>query len=120
MIYLWNDNGNVVFYGTLEGAKIDGYENPDLTVEDSVFEEANGQVRIINDEFFFGPTDEEKAEEEKRLRKIEIMNELDKIDLQTIRSMRAVAAGVSSKDDEKKLAELEKKAEGLRKELTEL
>lgn len=34
--------------------------------------------------------------------------------------MRAVAAGVSSKDDEKKLAELEKKAENLRKELAEL
>jgi hypothetical protein len=120
MIYLWNKNGEAVFYGTLEGAKIDGFENPDLTVEERVFEEAEGLVRIIDGEFFFGKTEEEKTEERKLSRKFEIEKELEKIDFQSVRSVRAISSGNQTDADIQKLSELEEKAESLRKELKSL
>jgi hypothetical protein len=49
-----------------------------------------------------------------------IKAELEEIDRQSIRPLRAIAKGVATDEDTDKLAELEGRAEGLRAELAEL
>lgn len=51
------------------------------------------------------------------IRKEEIYKELDSIDIQTIRPLRAKLTGLFTGQDEQKLLDLEKKASELRKEL---
>lgn len=57
-------------------------------------------------------TSEEKIEELKA--------QLDEIDRQAIRPLRAIAAGTATDEDRETLAELEKQAEDIRAELAEL
>lgn len=58
------------------------------------------------------PTAEEKAEELKA--------QLDEIDRQAIRPLRAIAAGTDTEEDREMLAELERKAEAVRSQIAEL
>ena len=62
------------------------------------------------------PTPEELAEQ----RKTEIRARLDALDLQSMRSVRALLKGTATDADTEKLAELEAEAAGLRAELTGL
>lgn len=68
----------------------------------------------------WGYTDEEIAQREKEQHRKELLAELDAIDLKTIRSMRAIAAGTGTEADGEKLAELENQAAQIRQELKEL
>ena len=58
------------------------------------------------------PTADEKAEE--------LKVQLDEIDKQAIRPLRAIAAGTATDEDRETLAELERQAEEIRNELAEL
>lgn len=58
------------------------------------------------------PAAEEKAEE--------LKVQLDEIDKQAIRPLRAIAAGTATDEDRETLAELERQAEEIRNELAEL
>ena len=68
----------------------------------------------------WGYTAEETTEQQKQAYKKELIQQLDEIDLKTIRSMRAIQAGTGTKADEEKLAELESQAAQIRQELKEL
>ena len=59
----------------------------------------------------------EQSEEDKTA---ELMERLDEIDGQAIRPLRAIAAGTATDEDREILAELERQAEEIRKELAEL
>lgn len=48
-----------------------------------------------------------------------ILAELDRLDLQAVRPLRAIAAGTATETDRKKLAEIEEQAVQLRQELAE-
>lgn len=53
-------------------------------------------------------------------REAELLAELARLDLQTVRPLRAIAAGTATDEDRHRLSELEKKAEGLRGEMAEI
>ena len=59
----------------------------------------------------------EQSEEDKTA---ELMERLDEIDRLAIRPLRAIAAGTATDEDREILAELERQAEEIRKELAEL
>lgn len=64
MVYLFKKGENVLFFADLSEAKrTHGLETPDMTITDAEFEQANGLVRIIDDEIFIGKTDAEKLTE---------------------------------------------------------
>jgi len=65
MVYIARKNGEAVHHTSLEAMKqIDGIDTPEMVVSDEEFEAAECLVRIINDDFFFGKTNEEKIVEE--------------------------------------------------------
>jgi len=68
----------------------------------------------------WGFTDEEKTAQQKQAHKAELVKQLDKIDLKTIRSMRAIQAGTGTEEDTAKLSELEEQAEMIRQQIKEL
>ena len=49
-----------------------------------------------------------------------ILAELDRLDLQAVRPLRAIAAGTATETDRKKLAEIEERAAQLRQELANI
>lgn len=61
--------------------------------------------------------DEWAAREDARLRRAEIMRELDAIDMQSVRPLRAKLKGTATAEDEARLASLEAQAQTLRAEL---
>lgn len=61
--------------------------------------------------------EEQKLIYEKENKKQKILNELEKIDIQTMRPLRAIQLGISTIEDTKKLSELEEQAKKLRLEL---
>ena len=60
------------------------------------------------------------AGETTRARRIEIQRELDAIDLQSVRPLRAKLAGTATAEDEARLASLDAQAQTLRTELAGL
>jgi len=65
MVYIGRKNGEAVHHTSLEAMKqIDGIDTPEMEISDEEFEAAECLVRIINDDFFFGKTNEEKTAEE--------------------------------------------------------
>lgn len=64
--------------------------------------------------------DEWAAREDARLRRAAVMRELDAIDMQSIRPVRAKQAGTATAEDEAKIAALEAQAQTLRIELAGL
>lgn len=50
----------------------------------------------------------------------ELKNQLDEIDRQAIRPLRAIAAGTDTEEDRETLAELERQAEAIRSQIAEL
>lgn len=65
-------------------------------------------------------TDEEKAQQEAECRIQEIKSELDELDLQAIRPLRAILAGTQTDEDLQKLKEIENLAAELRIKLQPL
>ena len=53
-------------------------------------------------------------------RQTTILAELDKLDLQAVRPLRAIAAGTANEQDHSILVDIETKAKELRKELSEI
>ena len=68
----------------------------------------------------WGFTDEEKAAQQKQAHKAELIAQLDEIDLKTIRSMRAIQAGIGTEEDTAKLSELEEQAKQIRQQIQKL
>jgi|GEM_PF-5660445 len=64
--------------------------------------------------------DEWAAREDARLRRADIQRELDAIDMQSVRPLRAKLAGTATAEDEARLASLETQAQTLRAELAGL
>lgn len=59
-------------------------------------------------------------EDEKQAQKDNLLNELNRIDLKTVRPLRAIQAGDGTEEDEAKLAELEAQATLIRKKIKDL
>lgn len=68
----------------------------------------------------WGFTAEEIAQKAKEQRRKELVEELDNIDLKTIRALRAISAGTGTEADKKKLEDLEEQAAEIRQQLKEL
>jgi hypothetical protein len=126
MVYLAKKNGEVIHHTDLAAMKqMDGVETPDLAVTDEAFQAANGLLRIIDDEIFLGPTEQEQAEEARQNRIAEIDKALQAIDVKSARASRAVALAVAGnnqpdKSDIQTLTAQENQAEELRSELRSL
>jgi len=84
MVYFWKDkkNGVVYHHTSLEAAaQIDGLTKaPDGSVEDAVFEAAEGIVRLIGDEIVLGKTTAEKQAEENQQKVITLKRQLAETD----------------------------------------
>ena len=65
-------------------------------------------------------TDEQLAEKQKEAQKQELMAQLNTLDLKCIRSLRAIQSGKSTDADTVILADYEKEAEAIRKQLRDL
>ena len=76
-------------------------------------------LMAISDEEYIEIT-EKNTISESEIRKVEIYTELENIDIQTIRPLRAKLVGLATVQDEVKLLELETKANSLRTELKSL
>jgi hypothetical protein len=65
MIYLWKENGNVVFHSSLAAAaELDGLtRQPDKVILDTEFEEAQGLLRVISNKIVVGKTAKESSDE---------------------------------------------------------
>lgn len=68
----------------------------------------------------WGFTAEEIEQKAKEQRRKELLEELDNIDLKTIRALRAISAGTGTEADKKKLEDLEEQAAEIRQQLKEL
>ena len=68
----------------------------------------------------WGLSVQEKAEQEKQIRKAELIAQLDAIDLKTLRSLRSIHAGSGTEEDKNQLEKLEARAEQLREQLHSL
>lgn len=68
----------------------------------------------------WGLTEEEIEQKAKEQRRKELVEELDNIDLKTIRALRAMSAGTGTEADKKKLEDLEEQAAEIRQQLKEL
>lgn len=83
--------------------KIKTVQNPKFVVDD------NGELTdIVEGEL----TNEQQVQVLKR--------QLNELDLQAVRPLRAIAAGTATDEDKSRLAEIESKAEELRAEIAEL
>ena len=68
----------------------------------------------------WGYTEEEIAEQAKQSKISQLRKELEEIDMQTIRPLRAIQSGNYSTEDTDKLAELETQAEEKRQQIRDL
>lgn len=68
----------------------------------------------------WGLTEEEIEQKAKEQHRKELFEELDNIDLKTIRALRAMSAGTGTEADKKKLEDLEEQAAEIRQQLKEL
>lgn len=66
------------------------------------------------------PAELSAAEQDSEEKTAELKAQLDEIDRQAIRPLRAIAAGTATEEDREILAELERQAEEIRAELAEL
>lgn len=119
--------GDIVVHHTDLGAMMimEGIRQPDMTITEEEFERAGGLARVLNGEIFLGKTAAEKTIEANRRRIDEIDRELQKIDVLSVRSARAVAYAfvvgkTPSKDDVEKVKEYEQLGAKLRQERTSL
>lgn len=64
MIYLFRNDNEVLFFADLDEAKrTHNLKTPDMTITNEDFENADGLVRIIDNEIFIGKTASEKLDE---------------------------------------------------------
>jgi hypothetical protein len=123
MVYLAKKNGEVIHHTDLAAMKsMDGIETPDLVITEEAFRAADGLLRIIDDEIFIGPTEEEQAGEARQKRIVEIDQALQAVDAKSARASRAVALAAAQSNqpnetDIQTLTALENQAEALRSEL---
>lgn len=68
----------------------------------------------------WGYTEEEQAEQDKQAQIYQLREQLEEIDLKTIRPLRAIQSGNYSTEDTDKLAELETQAEEIRQQIRDL
>lgn len=80
-------------------------------------EETEVNYMLYNGEYL---TDEEVLVKQKEARKKELIAELDALDLKCIRALRAIQSGKSTDADTVILADFEKEAETIRKQLRNL
>lgn len=106
--------------------------NETYSFEDDCFDSERNAINetvetIINEKELIEISEEEyqsiieaNKPSQSEIRKAEIYAELDSIDTQTIRPLRAKLTGLATAQDEAKLLELETKASALRTELANL
>jgi len=81
MVYFGRKNGEAVHHTSLEAMKqIDGIDTPEMEMSDEEFEAADCLVRIINGDFFFGKTEEEKTAEKNEQKIIVLKRQLAETD----------------------------------------
>lgn len=68
----------------------------------------------------WGLTQEEAEQAQKQALIVQLTEQLNTIDLKTIRSLRAIQSGHSTQQDLDRLAELEQQAEDIRRQIREL
>jgi hypothetical protein len=121
--YLWNVSGNIVIHTDLgEAKRLDGLENPDLTVTEEQWDAAGGQAYLTSQgKIKLG---ESTAQAQARIlagRNAKIDKQLEEIDLKSIRPARAVSAALASgstpdESDVTRLSELKAQSDALRAE----
>lgn len=67
-----------------------------------------------------GYTEEEIQEQQKQGLINQLIQQLDEIDLKTVRPLRAIQSGQGTEDDQQKLNELEAQAEAIRQQIRDL
>jgi hypothetical protein len=95
------------------GTDTEYYESIGMTEMDVEHCDWNGNWYVSG----YVPTQPEPSKEEKIAK---LKGELDEIDEKSARSMRAILAGVATDDDRTFLAQLEARAEDLRRQIREL
>lgn len=84
-------------------------------------EELSEDYKLYKGEYITAAEAEErKAADEKSAHIKELQEQLDVLDLKTIRALRAIGAGEGTAQDTEKLSELEAKAEEIRQQIREL
>lgn len=78
------------------------------------------ELRGPSEKPFRFPTAEEEAQAEKDAKAAEIKAKLWNLDAASLRSLRAVSAGLATKEDKAKLGEIEAEAASLRSDLAAL
>ena len=68
----------------------------------------------------WGSTEEEIQEQEKQNQINELIQQLDDIDLRTVRPLRAIQSGQGTEEDQQMLNELETQAEEIRQQIRDL
>lgn len=68
----------------------------------------------------WGYTEEEIQEQQKQGLINQLIQQLDEIDLKTVRPLRAMQSGQGTEDDQQKLNELEVQAEAIRQQIRDL
>lgn len=65
MVYLFVTKSNTVepYADKEEAQRLFGYGEPDMTITDKEYEEADGIIRLIDGKIFIGKTENEKREE---------------------------------------------------------
>ena len=126
MIYIARKGTEAVHHTSLSAMrKLDGIEQPELTVSEAEFEAAGSLARVIDGKIVLGKTSAELAAESAAVRVREIDAELAAIDAKSGRPARAVATAVAkgAKPDPADVARLEdyeQKAADLRAELNKV
>lgn len=68
----------------------------------------------------WGYTEEEIQEQEKQNLINQLIQQLEEIDLKTVRPLRAIQSGQGTQEDHNKLLELEQQAENIRRQIQDL
>ncbi|MDR2486157.1 MAG: hypothetical protein LBD55_12300 [Treponema sp.] len=97
MVYLGiRKDGTVANHTDKQAMKeIDGIEKPSITVTDAEFEAAGGLARVIEGKIILGKNDDEKAEEEKPLRVMDLRRRLAETDYLAVK----IAEGSATKEE---------------------
>ena len=111
MYYIKNETTNKIIYFNSSKTLIEDAKQGLADYLDATIYETSKEIVTFNGSFYF-EDDPELANQQKEKRRQEILSELDKLDLKSIRAIRA--------NDQEYLAKYEAQAEELRKQLKEL
>ena len=119
------NKGNIINYNiNVEEMTKDGYkpfveaEKEDGKAYEYSYEETESEIREIATEIIIDEAELQRQEREQLIN--EAKQQLDELDLKSVRALRAVVAGTSTNADLLKLEEIETQVQEIRKELETL